>query len=97
MTGTATFASWFDTYERVFRDPDSLAETACPNCGARTLRMIFIVRSHEAENGTAVFWCDSCRNGLQPLNAPVARGGERKIRGTETVPDYSFVLDDGLE
>lgn len=96
MTGSAGFALWLDMYVGAFRDPAALKNTACPDCGVRALRMIFVVRSYDEADGTAVFWCDSCHRGLQPLRGPVAEGGECRIRGTEAVPNYSFVLDDGL-
>lgn len=90
MTG---IEAWRQAYEEVYRDASHADAVPCPNCGARALRLLFVVRNDDDEDGTAVFWCDACRYGLLPVRAPVPAAGERRRKGTESVPDYLLVAE----
>lgn len=95
MTGPqGGFDRWMNEYGRAYQNPSGVGSQPCPNCGAVSLRLIFIVEALGSERGMAVFWCDSCLHGLIPLSAPVATGGERVQKGSEHVPNYTLVIDE---
>jgi hypothetical protein len=83
-----------DEYQWAYDHATSVGERGCPNCGSKSLHLIFVVDEPDAESGTAVFWCDSCMQGLAPNQAPVAEEGERIRRGTEVVPNYTVVVEE---
>jgi DNA-directed RNA polymerase subunit RPC12/RpoP len=85
---------WYRAYRMVYEDASRGRTVACPHCGARSLRLLFVVRNQDDEDGTAAFWCDACLHGLMPTRAPVPPTGERYVKGTESVPDYSLITGD---
>ena len=69
----ATFDDWEDAYEEVYaatpRDPG----VACPNCGHRTLRLVF-TGDLERDVGYGSFWCDTCLLGISISRATIPAG-----------------------
>ena len=88
------YSTWMDGYQWAYDHAASVGDMNCPSCGSKSLHLVFVVDEPDAESGTAVFWCDSCMQGLPPLRAPVAEDGERILRGTEVVPNYTLVVDE---
>jgi hypothetical protein len=83
-----------DEYQWAYTHAAFVNGQACPNCGLKSLRLIFVVDEPIAQSGTAAFWCDSCLHGIGPLRAPVAVDGERVLRGTEVIPNYTLVIEE---
>ena len=92
--GQSQFADWLNAYQEAYLHATALEGELCPNCGARSLKLLFIVENARAADGTAVFWCDSCLLGLTPLRAFIAEGGKRILRGSEVIPNYTLVVDE---
>ncbi|MET8044901.1 hypothetical protein ABZU25_29060 [Micromonospora sp. NPDC005215] len=89
----ATFDEWLTAYDVVYRALPSTSDLACPNCGHRTLRIVFTAPP-AAEYGYVSFWCDTCTEGIYVSRAPVPAGvtarstedpTEERNRG---IPDY---------
>ncbi|NYF59342.1 hypothetical protein [Micromonospora purpureochromogenes] len=92
----ATFDEWLTAYDVVYRALPAASDLACPNCGHRTLRIVFTARP-AAEHGYASFWCDTCLEGIYVSRAPIPAGvtarstdepAEDRNRG---IPDYRLV------
>jgi hypothetical protein len=92
--GRSPHRLWMDAYEWAYTHAATIGTRPCPRCGARSLRLIFVVDQLDSESGTAVFWCDACLHGLIPLRAPVAENGRRVLRGTECVPNYTLIIEE---
>jgi len=56
----ASYEEWLDAFQQAYRAPDRVSELACPNCGARELRLRFVLYGNRGHEANAVFWCDSC-------------------------------------
>jgi hypothetical protein len=84
--------SWFDAYERVCAGR-SISTVPCPTCGARTLRLVFLVDGEASSRATFVFWCDSCLTGLLPAPAAIPTGFAPTLRGTEEIPDFRVLAE----
>ena len=87
------FNRWMDEYEHAYSEPRGIGGQSCPNCKAKSLRLVFVVRSPLDEFGVAVFWCSSCMLGLVPLKASVAVNGVVVVEGEEKIPNYALVTD----
>lgn len=74
MSGAELHERWMDAYQSAYADPGGVGGLGCPSCGARALRLIFVVRPPDEERGVFTFWCDSCLTGLMPGPAPVPEG-----------------------
>jgi hypothetical protein len=59
----ATFWQWLDVYELAYDTPGDLSALACPNCGRRTLALIYTGDLGEM-TGYGTFWCNHCRQGI---------------------------------
>jgi hypothetical protein len=91
------FQAWMDAYQDAWIDPSSVPTLRCPSCESKSLRLIFLVKDSEAENGKAAFWCGNCLNGLIPMRAPLPSGGTTVREGEEVIPNYRLVVDDGAD
>jgi len=69
----ATFDDWMDTYEEVYAALPGDAGAACPNCGQRTLRLVF-TGDLDRDTGYGSFWCDTCLTGVGICRAPIPDG-----------------------
>ncbi|MGK5441437.1 hypothetical protein ACSNN7_06355 [Micromonospora sp. URMC 105] len=92
----ATFDEWLTAYDVVYRALPAASDLACPNCGHRTLRIVFTARP-AAGHGYASFWCDTCLEGIYVSRALIPGGvtarstdepAEARNRG---IPDYRLV------
>ncbi|SCG40975.1 hypothetical protein [Micromonospora humi] len=92
----ATFESWLGAYEAVYRTLPATSDLQCPNCGHRTLRVVFTGPTG-ADYGYVSFWCDTCLEGIHLSRAPVPAGviarsidapAEERNRG---IPNYRLV------
>lgn len=54
---------WISTYERAYANPPEVQAIECPNCGSRTLSLVFSEKL-EGGIGYASFWCDACIFGI---------------------------------
>jgi hypothetical protein len=89
-SNVASYEQWVEAFQRACKAPDRLEELRCPNCGARALRLLFVVAEEDDGDGRAVFWCDDCRYGLMPNRSVVPPGG-RRVTDDPEVPDYKIV------
>ncbi|TCO62093.1 hypothetical protein EV192_102230 [Actinocrispum wychmicini] len=90
------FDEWVEMFSSLHRDPSSIASRTCPHCGARRLRMVFMVGGKKIETGAvakAALWCDSCLFGLMPNKSWVPPAGETVLEGEENIPNYRLVVD----
>jgi hypothetical protein len=101
-TEAAGYEEWIRIYEAAYSNVAQITELRCPNCGFRSLRLVFVLdegddRSAAAvargRQATAVFWCDTCLRGLMPNTAFVPDGAETVPRGAEVIPNYRLVVD----
>ncbi|MFF0151643.1 hypothetical protein [Micromonospora sp. NPDC005203] len=76
----ATFDEWLDAYDVVYEALPAQSDHACPNCGHRTLRMVFNARPG-ADVGYVSFWCDTCLEGISVSRAPIPAGAT--VRSTD--------------
>lgn len=91
----ASYEQWLEAFQRAYRAPDRTSELACPNCGARELRLRFVIYGDRQDQANAAFWCGSCLEGLPPgpSEVPVGCAG---IRGEDAgVPDYRLAQPTG--
>lgn len=92
----ATFEAWLDAYGEVYDAIPAEAGVACPNCGHRTLRLVFTGDLDRAI-GYAHFWCDTCLQGIGISRAPIPDGAAvRDIRLPQAereppIPNFSLV------
>lgn len=89
-SNVASYEQWEDALQRAYDAPEAVGELVCPNCGARALRLLFVVEQDGDATGRAVFWCDNCRYGLPPNRSLVPPGG-RRVTDDPEVPDYKIV------
>jgi hypothetical protein len=92
----ASFEEWLEAFDEVYRGSSADEKVACPNCGHRTLRLVFTAKPG-AEVGYAAFWCETCRQGIHisrtviPGGA-VVRDSSVPIEDREpAIPDYEAV------
>ncbi|SCF06868.1 hypothetical protein GA0070607_5138 [Micromonospora coriariae] len=92
----ATFDEWLDAYDVVYRTLPVTSDLRCPNCGHRTLRLVF-TGPRGSGYGYASFWCDTCLEGIHLSRVPIPDGvaarpldapAEDRNRG---IPDYRIV------
>ena len=93
----ASFESWLETYSDMFEAPAGSAEPQCPNCGHRTLRLLFTVRSGAAA-GFANLWCETCLEGIVisraeiPAGAVIRDGDLPAEERVPRIPEYRLVV-----
>lgn len=51
----ASYEEWLDAFQQAYRAPDRVSELACPNCGARELRLRFVLYGNRGHEANAVF------------------------------------------
>ena len=92
----AGFDEWLAAFDEVYRTLPADEKTACPNCGHRTLRLVFTAKP-DADVGYAAFWCDTCLQGVHisrsaiPVGA-VVRDSSLPIEDRQpSIPDYVAV------
>jgi hypothetical protein len=70
---TATYDQWLAAYSDVYDAVPGVADVACPNCGHRTLRLVF---TGDIDRGVGYghFWCDTCLKGIGISRAPLPIG-----------------------
>lgn len=92
----ATFDEWLTAYDVVYRALPAMSDLSCPNCGHRSLRIVFTAPP-AAGQGYVSFWCDTCLEGIFVSRAPIPVGvtarspdepPEDRNRG---IPDYRLV------
>ncbi|MGC4892916.1 hypothetical protein [Micromonospora sp. DT31] len=92
----ASFDDWLDAYEVVYRALPTESDHQCPNCGHRTLRMVF-TGPPGAGYGYVSFWCDTCLEGIHVSRAPVPAGVRALSTAapveerTSGIPNYRLV------
>lgn len=87
----ASYEQWLDSYEAAYLFPTQVAEQRCPNCGATTLRLVFVVDDDDADaEGRPAYWCDTCLHGLLLSRITVPPAGTR-VPSTYDVPNYTIV------
>ncbi|MGC4862321.1 hypothetical protein [Micromonospora sp. DT41] len=94
----ATFNEWLTAYDIVYRELPATSSLACPNCGHRTLRIIFTAPP-AAEHGYVSFWCDTCLEGIYVSRALIPDGvtvtarstGEPTEERNRGIPEYRLV------
>ena len=69
----ASFEQWTEAWNDVYEALPADSETACPNCGHRTLRLVFSAKPDSAV-GYADFWCDTCFEGIHVSRAVIPDG-----------------------
>ncbi|MCL1869026.1 MAG: hypothetical protein FWF90_01270 [Promicromonosporaceae bacterium] len=83
---------WTEALEAATRDPLGVGSIPCPDCGARSLRIAFVVDRPEDTSAVVAFWCDSCLYGMVPqrvrLPEDVVPVGRADGSG---IPYYSLV------
>ena len=70
---TATLEDWEDAWDAVYDAIPGDADVACPNCGHRTLRLVFTGDLDE-DFGWGSFWCDTCLQGLHICRSIIPDG-----------------------
>jgi hypothetical protein len=91
LSNVASYEQWDEAFQRAYEAPDAVGQLVCPNCGARALRLLFVVEEEGDSVGRAVFWCGNCLYGLMPNRSPVPPGA-RTVTDDPEVPDYELVL-----
>jgi hypothetical protein len=69
----ATFDDWLAAYSEVYDAIPKDAAVACPDCGHKTLRLVFTADPRHAV-GYGHFWCDTCLRGIGISCAPIPDG-----------------------
>lgn len=87
----ATYQEWLDAFQRAYRAPDRVSELACPNCGARELRLRFVLYGRQEREANAAFWCDSCLQGMPPGPSEVPATCTPVRSEDAHVPNYRIV------
>jgi hypothetical protein len=89
----ASLEQWTAAWNVAYDALPSETKGACPNCGHRTLRLVFSAKPASAI-GYAEFWCDTCLEGLDVSRVVVPEGAV--VRDTSLpeeerrpqIPDY---------
>ena len=69
----ATYDQWLAAYSAVYDAVPDDADLACPNCGHKTLRLVF-TGDLDRGIGYGHFWCDTCLQGIGISRAPIPDG-----------------------
>ena len=91
----ASYEQWLDVFQQAYCAPDRVSELACPNCGARELRLRFVLYGNQGHEASAVFWCDSCLEGMPPGPSEVPAACTPVRREDAHVPNYRIVPPTG--
>ena len=91
-SGTATRTQWGETMYEACEDLSRLPEIPCPNCVAKTLRVLFIGLP-EIRAASGYLWCDTCLLGLTVCRMGVPEDGEI-ISHTVPVEDRALSMPD---
>lgn len=91
-----TYEDWVEVYEDIYVSPGSIGAKPCPSCGFLDLRLVVVLPSAEAYQGSAAFWCQHCLHGIQLDHAGVHAGIASIVRSEQSrdasvIPDYRLV------
>ena len=96
MSTHASWGEWVAVFERVYADPGSVANEACPTCGAHTLRLAF-TGDEDDRIGYASFWCGTSMDGIFtsrihiPAGAEIIPFGLPPEERAKLVPGYYYI------
>jgi hypothetical protein len=91
----APYDQWLEAFKRAYRAPDQTAGLACPNCGACKLQLRFVTYGGREDRASAVFWCDSCLEGMPPRPSQVPAGCATVRHEDAGIPNYRVALPTG--
>lgn len=91
----ASYERWLEAFQGAYRAPDRIAGLACPNCGARELRLRFVIYGDREDRANAVFWCGSCLEGMPPGPSEIPAGCAAVRHEDAGIPDYRVVPPTG--
>jgi hypothetical protein len=89
-----SYLKWLSAYGQAWQNPSIVKKLPCPSCGAKSLRLLFLVNEIADAVGIRVFWCESCMRGLIPLRASVPETGSRLLKNAAVIPNFRLVVDD---
>lgn len=93
----ATFDDWEDAYEEVHAAIPRDAGVACPNCGHRTLRLVF-TGDLDRDVGYGSFWCATCLLGISTSRATIPEGAVvrdihlPRAERVPRIPNFTLVI-----
>ncbi|MFF0738992.1 hypothetical protein ACFYVL_01210 [Streptomyces sp. NPDC004111] len=91
----SSYPVWSYAHEVAYANPIEISRQPCPECGERTLNLVYIVEDLEDGVGLFSFWCGSCLFGIMPRgNTEVPPGGAKVKSGQEQIPNYTLVWDE---
>lgn len=93
MAETSLKERWIQVFNVAHADPAALGGLACPSCGDRALRLVYLISSLDDTTGIFAFWCDGCLNGLAPNAFRVPPKGALVLSDEFDLPDYTVVQD----
>lgn len=91
----ASYERWLEAFQGAYRAPGRVVELTCPNCGARELRLRFVTYGDREERANAVFWCESCLEGMPPGPSEVPVGCATVRHADADIPNYRVVPPTG--
>ena len=86
----ASYEQWLDVFQKAYSAPDQVLDLVCPNCGAKDLRLRFVILGGDGARSDAVFWCGSCLEGMLPGPSEVPATCTPVRREDANVPNYRF-------
>ncbi|MEU6234450.1 hypothetical protein [Kitasatospora sp. NPDC047058] len=69
----ADWETWLSCYQQAVSSRPDRIEEECPNCGSRSLELVFIGPLGLGA-GAANFWCGTCLTGIVISRCPVPEG-----------------------
>ncbi|MFD1047580.1 hypothetical protein ACFQ1S_19560 [Kibdelosporangium lantanae] len=90
-SGSVDFDTWYDVYLKAYRDPSVLPSLSCPNCGSKSLNLVFQSFRRDDGRGIRVFWCGSCMFGLAPNRVILPDNAEVTLFDEFVVPDFVVI------
>jgi hypothetical protein len=93
---TATRDDWLEAYSTAYDAPPGPIDLPCPNCGHRTLRLVF-TGDRDQMVGYAHFWCDHCGTGIGISRTEIPDGAvirdihQPRDQRRPPIPDYQLV------
>lgn len=87
----ALFEQWLEAFQQAYHlPPERISEVACPNCGARSLQLRFVVYLPGGEAHMA-FWCSDCLQGIALGPSEVPDAYHRIRHEDANIPNYRVV------
>lgn len=93
----ATYDDWLAAYSDVYDAIPNDPHLPCPNCGHRTLRLIF-TGDPDTKIGYGHFWCDTCLHGIGISRAPIPDNAtmqnihQPRDDRTPKIPNFTLVV-----